>query len=223
MSEEKLALRNRIIGLLLRHAREQARRTKQECADALRVSPASITAYEEGQQAMSLPELEVLAYMLDTPIGSFLEEDADLATEEKPLPVQEVLDLRHRIVGVLLRQARIEADMTQEELAELVSCPVGQVSAYEDGQRPIPVTELELLAEHLHVPLEHFLDTQDWPVGEWHREQEAQRLFRELPAEVQEFVTQSANIKFLEVAMRLGEMPAGALRAIAEGLLEITH
>ena len=80
-----------------------------------------------------------------------------------------------------------------------------------------------LLARELNLPLEYFLDSQEGSVGEWQREQDMWRRFRELPQEVQEFVVQPINIRYLEVAMRLAEMPVGGLRGIAEGLLDITY
>ncbi len=223
MTEEKLALRNRIVGLLLRDAREQARKTKRECATALGVSTRTITAYEKGRKPISLPELEVLAYVLETPIMHFWERDPELRTEEEPLPLREVLALRHRIVGALLRQARLEAGLSQKELAKVAGCSTSRLSAHEHGEQPIPLAQLELLAQYLHLPLEYFLDDQEGPVGEWHRQQDVWRRFRELPREVQEFVIRPINIKYLEVAMKLAQMPAGGLRAIAEGLLDITY
>jgi transcriptional regulator with XRE-family HTH domain len=221
--EEKLVLRNRIIGLLMRDARERAEKTKRECAAALGVSSGTITAYEDGRKSISLPELEVLAYVLDTQMAHFWERDAGLMPDETQMPLEEVLALRHRIVGALLRQARLKADMSQKELAEVVGCSTRRLSSYEYGERPVPLAELELLAQHLHVSLEYFLDNQDGPVGEWHRQQEAWNLFQELPEEVREFVTQPINVRYLEVAMKLSQMPAGGLRAIAEGLLDITY
>jgi len=224
MIKEKLALRNRIIGLLIRSSRERARKTKRECAKALGVSPATLTAYEEGRKPISLPELEVLAYVLDTPMTRLLEAESEPAGgEEEQVPLQEVLALRHRIVGALLRQARLEAEVPLKELAEVLGCSTGRLSAYEYGERPIPLAELELLARHLRLPLKYFMDSQEGPVGEWHRQEEAARRFRELPRDVQDFIIRPANIKYLEVAMRLAQMPAGGLRGIAEGLLEITY
>jgi hypothetical protein len=85
------------------------------------------------------------------------------------------------------------------------------------------LAELELVAQHLKLPLEYFLDTQEGSVGEWHRQQEAWLRFCELPRDIQEFVTRPINIKYLEVAMKLDQMPVGGLRAIAEGLLDITY
>ena len=221
--EEKLVLRNRIIGLLLRDARERADKTKRECAAALGVSTGTITAYEDGCKSISLPELEVLAYVLDTQTAHFWERYPELGPDEMPVPLQEVLALRHRIVGALLRQARLENDLSLKELAQVLGCSTRRLSAYEYGERPISLAELELLAQNLHLPLEYFLDNQEGPVGEWHRHQEAWRLFHELPREVQEFVIQPINIRYLEVAMKLAQMPAGGLRAIAEGLLDITY
>lgn len=222
-TEEQLLLRNRIIGLLLRNAREQAEKTKRECAAALGVSTSTITAYEEGRKPISLPELEVLAYVLDIPIARFWERAPELVPEEEPLPLQEVLALRHRIVGALLRQARLEVGTSQKELAEILGCSTKRLSAYEYGERPIPLAELELLAHHLHLSLEYFLDNQEGPVGEWNRQEEAWRHFCQLPEEIQAFIAQPLNVRYLEVAMKLARMPAGGLRAIAEGLLDITY
>jgi transcriptional regulator with XRE-family HTH domain len=221
--EEKLALRNRVIGVLLRSARERAEISKRECAAALGVSSSTITAYEEGRKSISLPELEILAYLLDTPASYFWERDPELVPEEGSLPLQEVLTLRHRIVGALLRQARLEADLSQKDLAKVLGCSASSISAYEYGERPLSLAELELLAQQLNVPLEYFLDNLEGPVGEWHQQQKAWQRFCEFPEEVRDFVTQPINIKYLEVAMKLAQMPAGGLRAIAEGLLDITY
>ena len=224
MAEEKLALRNRIISLLLRDAREQAEKTKRDCAVALGVSTGTITAYEEGRKSISLPELEVLSYVLDVPVSHFWKkrDPEDLEPNEEP-PLREVLALRHRIVGALLRQARLSADISRKELAELLGCSVGRITSYEFGRLPIPLAKLELMAQHVRLPLEHFLDEQEGPVGEWNRQQETFRQFCELPREMQEFVARPVNVKYLEVAIKLSQMPVGGLRAIAEGLLEITY
>ena len=113
--------------------------------------------------------------------------------------------------------------MTQKDLAEVLGCSSSTISSYEYGKRPVPLSELELLAQHLQLPLEYFLDNQDGPVGEWHRREEAWHRFCELPGEMQAFIAQPINVKYLEVAMKLARMPAGGLRAIAEGLLDITY
>lgn len=222
MVDRKLTLRNRIIGVLLRDARRRAGQTTTGCADALGVSPSTIDAYEEGSTPVSLPELEALGYVLGTPVDRFWEVEPELETEEDPPDLRAMLELRHRIIGTLLRQARLEADMTQQELAEILDCTPSHISDYEHAKRPIPVVELELLGRRLGLPLEHFLDGQRGTVGAWHRQQAIDRRFHELPEDLQAFVSKPANIKYLEVARRLSDMPASKLRGIAEGLLEIT-
>jgi len=222
MENEALVIRNRIIGILLRDARVRAGRTKQECATLLGVPVSTITAYEEGRKSISLPELEVLAFFLDVPVNHFWNHDPQLLGEQMPPPVQEILALRHRIVGALLQKARQEAGKSRKDLAKLLDCSVNRITAYEYGERPIPLAELEVLAGALNRSLEYFLD-QAGPIGEWEEEQRALRTFRELPPEVREFVSKPINRSYIEIAMKLAEMPASALRQIAEGLLEITY
>ena len=223
MVEGRLTLRDRIIGVLLRNTRRQSGRTKAECADALGVSTSTLDAYEEGRKPISLPELEVLGYVLNTPISDLLDREAELKTKADEPDFEATLGLRHRIVGALIRQARTEANLTQEDLAEILNCAPDRLAEYENGEQGIPVTELEFLARHLDLSLDHFLDGDRGTVGTWHRQEEIDRDFHELPSSVQAFVTKPINIKYLELAMKLSEMPASKLRAIAEGLLEITY
>ena len=223
MVDTRLSLRDRIIGVLLRNRRRQNGRTKSECADALGISTSTLDAYEEGRESISLPELEVLGYVLNTPISHLLDREAELKTKADDPDFETTLGLRHRIIGALLRQARTEADLTQEDLAEILNCLPGRIAEYERGKQPVPIAELELAAQHLNVPLGHFLDGDRGAVGAWHRQEEIDHDFHELPPAVQAFVTKPINIKYLELAMKLSEMPASKLRAIAEGLLEITY
>lgn len=222
MDKEALALRNRMIGVLVQDARIKAGRTKRECAELLGIPVDTVTAYEEGRKPVSLPELEVLAYFLDVPVSHFWSYDPKLLSEQSPPPVQEILALRHRIVGALLQKARQEAGKSRKDLAQLLGCPVSRITAYEYGERPIPLAELEVLARALNRSLDYFLD-QAGPIGAWEEEQRALRAFRQLPPEIRQFVSKPINRSYLEVAMKLAEMPACALRQIAEGLLEITY
>ncbi|MGB9871115.1 MAG: helix-turn-helix domain-containing protein [Anaerolineae bacterium] len=222
MDQEAIALRNRMIGLLLRDARLRAGRTKQECANWLGVPVSTLTAYEEGRKPVSLPELEALAFFLDVPVQHFWDPDAQLLIEESTPPVQEILAIRHRMIGALLQQARREAGKSRKDLAQSLGCSVRRIAAYEQGEQPVPMAELEILANALNRPIEYFLDSSGL-IGKWEAEQQAFRVFRQLPPEIQEFVSRPINRSYLEVAMKLAEMPASALRQIAEGLLEITY
>ncbi len=231
MNREALELRGRILGVLIRDARIHSGRTPEECARFLGVSPETFIAWEEGDRPISLPELEALAYFLNVPLSHFLSDDPQLLGEPPDANIPEFLALRHRIVGVLIRQAREEAGKSLEDLARLLDCTPEQIEAYEYGELPIPLPELEVLAHALDCPMERFLD-QGGPLAQGvlqeqrparSEEDPALRAFRELPPQIQEFVLKPINRSYLEIAMKLAEMPAGKLREIAEGLLEITY
>ena len=78
-------------------------------------------------------------------------------------------------------------------------------------------TLLNILGGHLNS-----LVDQHGPVGIWRKQQQAVEQFIHLPVEVQEFITKPVNMPYLLLAQRLSGMPVEKLRAIAEGLLEIT-
>ncbi len=223
-NREVVELRNRILGVLIQNARARARASREECAAVLGVSEARFTAYEEGRKPISLPELELLARFLEIPLAAFRSPEAmNEYIQGGKLPDPDIfLPLRHRMVGAQLRRFRIEADRTQQELADILECSSSTISDYEYGRRPIPMAELEVLAHALSVTVNEFVDRQS-EVGQWHRLREEFERFVELPPEVRDFVLRPINMSYLELAMKLASMPAGALRAIAEGLLEITY
>lgn len=220
---EIIQLRNRILGILIHQARERARRSRKECATALGISTGRFAAYEEGEKPISLPELELLARYLEYPLRDFRKSEVPTQEAMTQLPDPMLfLPLGHRLVGARLRQARLERDLQQQDLADLLGCSPAIISAYEYGERPMPMAELEVVARALGVTLDFFMDSQN-EVGAWHRLQEEFERFRELPAEIREFVLRPINQSYLDLAIKLSQMPAGSLRQIAEGLLEITY
>lgn len=220
---EAWTLRHKIIGVLLRHARLEAGKSLKECGQVLGVSSGIISSFERGKRGISLPEMELLAYYLGVPLDHLL--NNGMVSSGHPLeelPGEEVLALRHRIIGTLLRQARLDLDLSQVELAKRVGLPKGRLSQYEQGEKPIPLAELEALARALEVPLTHFLDEGVGPVGEQQLREKEWQQFAELPPDVRAFVLQPVNLSYLRLAMRLSGVQADELRNIAASLLDIT-
>ncbi len=216
-------IHRRIIAVLLKGARIRAGRSVEECAGVIGVKPDMICAYEEARCDMSLPELEVLAYFLRVPIKSFLEgDDESLVMPDSP-PGPQVMDLRHRIIGALLHQAREEKGRSRKDLAALIHCTPRRITRYEQGQVPIPLSHLEALAEQLSVPLSYFLDEGIGSMGEREQRDRQGDIFQSLPDDVRAFVADPASVPYLRVAMHLAQMPAGTIRQLAEGLLDITY
>lgn len=220
---EAWTLRHKIVGVLLRQARLEAGKSLKECGQVLGVSSGIVSSFEQGNRGISLPELELLAYYLGVPLNHLLNNGAaSPGPSLEELPSEEVLALRHRIIGTLLRQARLDLDLSQAELARGVGLPKGRLSQYEQGGKPIPLAELEALAEALEVPLVHFLDEGLGPVGEQQQQEKEWQQFAKLPPDVRAFVLQPVNLGYLRLAMRLSKVQADELRNIAASLLDIT-
>jgi hypothetical protein len=60
-------------------------------------------------------------------------------------------------------------------------------------------------------------------VGVWANEQRNVQSYLALSPELQTFVSKPVNRPYLVLAQRLSEMSVEKLRAVAEGLLEITY
>jgi transcriptional regulator with XRE-family HTH domain len=220
---EKWTLRQKIIGVLLRQARLEVGKTLKECGQVLGFSSGVVSAIEHGKRAISLPELELLAFYLSVPLDFFLNDgNAPSGPLPEELPSEEVLMLRHRIIAALLHQARSEQGLSQKELAEMAGLSKRRLSQYEQGQTPIPLVELEAMTEALDVPLTYFLDEGIGPVGEHQQREREWRQFTELPPDVRAFVLEPVNLSYLRMAMHLSHVPADGLRNIASSLLDIT-
>lgn len=224
-TDEQSVLRRKILGVKVRHARTRAGLNLKEAGQALGISGDLLSDIEFGRRDVSLPQLEVMALIFNVPIVYFWSDDV---IEEPNLdyPTQEAMALRQRIIGTLLRQARTEAGRSQEELAQILGVPSSRIPNYEFGKTEIPLPELELLAEHLNVPLSYFMDQGISPKAsndDHGATADEIANFSQLPADVREFISNPANLLYINIAMHLSEVSAETLRALAEGLLEVTY
>jgi transcriptional regulator with XRE-family HTH domain len=81
----------------------------------------------------------------DSPVGTA---EADLAGES--------LRIRGKMVGVLLRDARVAAGRSLEDCARLLHLTPEHIEAYEYGDDVPSLPQLEILAYYLEVPISHF-------------------------------------------------------------------
>ena len=221
--DEAFAIQQKITGVLLRQARTGAGRTIKECSQVLGISSGALSAIEHGRRSISLPELELLAFYLKVPVDQLL--NGGTAPARRPtdeLPSRELIALRHRIIGALVRESRIELDLDQADLAKQIGVSKRRLEQYEMGERPIPLVELELLTQTLDIRMRDLLDEGVGPVGEQQRLEREFRQFSELLPEIREFVLEPTNSAYLELAMSLSVVPAEKLRNVAASLLEIT-
>jgi transcriptional regulator with XRE-family HTH domain len=226
MSVNPLAvtIRTKKLGALILDARLVSRRGVAECAEAMGISEALFQEYELGQRAPSLPEIEVLAFFLDIPIDHFWSRTSlsESTTANKLTHVDRLNLLRNRMIGATLRQTRSNANLSPKEITEKIGITETELNAYELGETAVPLPHLEALISALGTHIDFFID-QRGPVGKWMAQQEAFKKFQELPPEAQDFVCEPVNRPYIELARRLSDLNVDKLRAVAEGLLEITY
>ena len=130
-AEKVVALRQRIIGVLLRQMRQDRDRSVEDVAQRLGVSPQSISDYELGRMPLPVTHLQEAADLLGVPMNYFIDEGVG------PIGAQELLrnqfdkfsdlpdDLRRFVVHptnvAYLRVAQHLSDMTTEQLRNLAA------------------------------------------------------------------------------------------------------
>jgi transcriptional regulator with XRE-family HTH domain len=215
-------IRTKKLGVLIRDARLACGKSLEECAQAMGVPPDRFERFEFGIEPPSLPELELLAYTLRVPLEHFwgnerLKKNGKAAT----LDAAQVKLLRQKMIGALVRKARVACGLTFEAAASESNLTIEKLQAYELGEQAIPIPDLETLSQVYNTSVFEFQDRHS-PVGNWFAEQKAAKEFQELPPALQGFVCKPINRPYLELAIRLSEMSVEKLRWVAEGLLEIT-
>jgi transcriptional regulator with XRE-family HTH domain len=225
ISQEAILIQNKIIGVALRNARARAGKSIQECAVALSCPPESVTKAEEGLEGLTLPQLEVLAHVLNTPLAYMLgeQEFQDDHVQDVSLPYDNVMTIRRKIIGVILRQARLELGRTLDDIATAEGYTPEHLARVELGEEQIDLVKLRSLAKQLNIVFEDFVQKDIIPLTPAERDARDLQYLAHLPQDVREFVLKPINMPYLQVAMNLSHMPAEALRQIASGLLEITY
>jgi transcriptional regulator with XRE-family HTH domain len=213
-------LRTKMLGAVLRQARTAAGRTLKETAAMIGVSSAILASYERGARGISLPELELLGYALQAPLHRFLRPTRNETVKAEVNPAV-LISLRQHYIGAMIRSRRTEVEMSLRDLGKFTGVPGARLSSYEQGERPIPVAELEAISTALNRDLGFFQDARG-PVGEWQATQEAFEAFQKMPADLRDFIGSSDNEPYLRMAQRLSDIPVEKVRSLGEGFLEIT-
>jgi transcriptional regulator with XRE-family HTH domain len=219
---ESYRIRARMVGVLLRDAREAAQRSIDDCARLLRVDDAQIERWEFGDEVPSLPQLELLAWFLGVPVSHFWGVDTLEATRQDPARAQhDYLSLRDRMIGALLRIAREERGLSLEQVSEETGIEAGQIELYELGEVAVPMHELTVLSNPLRKNLDYFLETSSH-LGELLRLREEWKHFTSLPDDIRAFAANPRNVGFIEIAILFSQMPADSLRRVGESVLNIS-
>jgi transcriptional regulator with XRE-family HTH domain len=216
------AIRARMLGVLIRDAREASGYSQEGLAEAIGISDDDLRDWEYGRNVPSLPQVELIAYTLQVPLSHFWGTVTfEQQRQQRIVDVSEYTILRNRMIGVLINSARETKNLSAAELGASLNIDVDDIRGYETGQLPVPMTVLVALSSALNVNMSYFLDDSG-RVGEFLEIREALELFEQMPEDVREFVSVPANQVYIRVAMALAEIPTNNLRTLAENLLDIT-
>ncbi|MCP4426343.1 MAG: helix-turn-helix domain-containing protein [Chloroflexi bacterium] len=219
MSDRENNRRAKMLGVLIQDAREYAGYSVEECAAVINLTPEQFAQVEAGEQAVSLPELEALAIFLKVPMGHFWGTET-LETTENPNFGQMIV-LRHRVIGVLLRQLRLKAQASHQDLADALEVDTALIQSYESGRIPVPYLHLEQLCRALGAGVDQFIEPHG-PLGRHEAVHKWNKQFDSMSLEMQDFLINPINIRYLETARKLSEMDVAKLRQVAENILDIT-
>ncbi|MCA9924131.1 MAG: helix-turn-helix transcriptional regulator [Anaerolineales bacterium] len=213
--------RAKLLGELIQKARTHARQTTASCAEVLGISQEAYESAEAGVYDLSLPDLETLGIFLDVPMGYFW--GTDTLDDEPDVDYDEWMTLRHRVIGVLMSQLRIQSRKSHEELAEHLGVDEDRIKAYETGEVPIPYLHLESLCRFMGGSPSDFMDEERGPLGRHQAKHKLKKQFDRMTPEMQQFLVNPVTMSYLDTAKRISDMDVDKLRQVAESLLDITY
>ena len=217
-----IKIRTKKLGVLIYNARQIADRSIRSCAEALGISQRAFKNFENGSEAPTLPELELLSEFLNIPINHF-DAGSILVPKDKETHKQEVetkKSKRDLFISQQLRSFREQVGFTINELSEESGVEPEKIMSCENENTPLSLPELENLAAALEVKTDIFYQT-NLSRNAVNQPEEIQT-FLNLPDDIRDFILKPVNQPYLELAANLSQLPAEKLRNIAESLLEIT-
>jgi transcriptional regulator with XRE-family HTH domain len=219
MESETSNLQLKVLGVLIRMAREKSRRAIPDVAARIGVTPARIRQYERGDREITMPELERLALFVQVPLSFFLSNKVEsLETKIQP-PTEAEIRAHRAMIGAKLKQARLMAGKSKEQLAQDIGVRAATIVRYERGLKDIPITELERLAKVLHVTLMYFIE--DRAANKETLALLDLEILAQMPDDVREFVIDPSNTPFLRMAMKFRDLPKNKLQELGEVMLVV--
>lgn len=217
-----IILRSKKLGVLIKDSRIFNSKTKKECGLMLGISGGAFNSIENGKRSISLYELEILANNFSISLKHFFQ-DALLSEKDQSdiQSNQEDMEKSKFHIKEIISKAYSESGMTYKDLKEKTGISSVKMRKYLNNEVGIPITELELLCDLLNI--NHFsLISEATSSGRTAQQNIAIEEFKNLDPKMQNFVSQPENIPYLELAYKLSSQSSDQIRAIAEGLLEIS-
>ncbi len=146
---------------LIVDARLYARRTQEETCALLGWDLSHLEDLETAVIPPSLPELEALAAIYAVPVDHFFGSTSlsDGMPKLRVETMRQRLELRNRILGAMIMQARTRRNFSRDDLSMSTNLTIEEITDYELGQVPIPVTDLEDITHILQIDVFDWIDS----------------------------------------------------------------
>ncbi len=210
------------IGALISKARQFAGKTSKECANLLGISVKRYEQVENGQLFLSLPEIESLAYFFGVLPQVLLGEEPlkEKTSRLNPEQLQQLIQIRQRIIAATIQLARTQKGLSLKNLAETTKISAARLKRYERLATTIPLNEMHAITAALDISFPSLFNKAG-PLADWLKDQKKWEAFCELPEALQDFITTPENRKFLELAMRLKETGIQNLEGLTASLQQL--
>jgi transcriptional regulator with XRE-family HTH domain len=225
MNSKLLTLKAKKFGVRLAGFRQKKGVSTETLSQWTGIPIDELKKIECGESTISLPLIELIALklglMTDTLLAGELENHHNPSTDDSFR--NNYSALRDRMISLTLRKTRQEQKKNPETVAEKCGLTVQELEQFETGRTSIPWPILECLCEEYQLQINSLITDISHTEIKPKKEKSTSSVINHLPEPIREFVQNSANLPYLELARRLSEMDAAKLRGIAEGLLEITY
>lgn len=213
-----------IVCQLVANARQASGKTTKDCATALGIPHKRFLQIESGKVIPSLPELEMLAYYFDLqPQEFFNEEEINFPTAHAGFDqMQQLVQLRHRIISASLQLARSQKKLSLKALSTQSGIPSARIKRYELTALPVPLNDLKAICNSLEIELPDLLDQTGF-IAEKKKAKKEEDHFDSLSKNLKDFISDPANESYLKLAMRLKETGLENVESLAAGLQQLAE
>jgi len=143
----------------IRRIRKTLQRSIHDCASILEISKEQYLGFEQGTHSLSLPDIEILAFYLGTPVNELFEDHSPREDQLSLLKDNvrfQYRQLREKMIRTKLVIELQQAELSFENIHKTTLIPLDALKAYEIGQAVIPVEHLQQISECLGKPLSIF-------------------------------------------------------------------
>ncbi len=211
------------LNLKIKNIRKSMQMSLHDCARILGTSKTRYLAFEQGEESLTLPEIEILALYFGIPVMDCLQGQTNsclrfslLAEDKRSAYIQ----LREKWIRSRLVLETENNNIKLDELAEVLDIPADTLNGYKNGASSIPLNHLQIICTHFHLSLHDLFPELD--LDEFEEQQPVRQAAGQWNPEFpQDEVAGNANeALYNQLLTALKEMPEEDQAQAAKALLQ---